>query len=210
MKDYKGEEILVVTRALLNELGSFQGINTQVDHYLPTLLNPKNNFFMDRGAAEPDPSHKQLIPYCIFRVKGSEDTPTRYLHYTRGKSGGESRLHASGSVGIGGHINPIDQREDHLGMKTYMAGVEREIDEELNITGHHTNTIFALLNDDSNSVGEVHLGVVHLIDLENDGVKANEDAIANLGLVTMDELRGELYDRLETWSQLCVDVLCEE
>ncbi len=209
MKDYKGEQILVVTRALLNELGSFQGINTQVDDYLPALLNPENNFFMDRGEAEPDPSHKQLIPYCIFRVKGTDGVATRYLHYTRGKSGGESRLHASGSVGIGGHINPIDQREDHLGMETYMAGVEREIDEELVISGEHTNKIIALLNDDSNSVGEVHLGVVHIIDLENDDVRANEDAIANLSLLTLEELKGEYYERLETWSQLCVDILAD-
>jgi len=207
MKDYKGEQILVITRTLLNELGSFQGINTQIDDYLPAMLNPANNFFMDRGAAEEDPSHKQLIPYCIFRVKGAEGT--RYLHYTRGKSGGESRLHASGSVGIGGHINPIDQREDHLGMETYMAGVEREIDEELNISGNHSNKIIALLNDESNSVGQVHLGVVHMIDLESDQVKANEDAIANLGLLTLEELRGELYEHLETWSQLCVDILDE-
>ena len=207
MKDYQGEQILVITRALLDELGSFQGINTRVDDYLPAILNPANNFFMDRGAAEQDPSHKQLIPYCIFRVKAAEGT--RYLHYTRGKSGGESRLHASGSVGIGGHINPIDQREDHLGMETYMAGVEREIDEELNISGKHSNKIIALLNDESNSVGQVHLGVVHMIDLESDQVKANEDAIANLGLLTLEELRGELYQPLETWSQLCVDILDE-
>ncbi len=206
-KDYQGEQILVVTRALFDSLGDFQGINTEVDQYLPSLLNPENNFFMDRGAAEDDPSHKQLIPYCIFSIK--DETGTRYLHYTRGKSGGESRLHAQVSVGIGGHINPIDQREDHLGMQTYMAGVEREIDEELNITGGHTNQIVALLNDDSNPVGQVHLGVVHMIELENDGVHANEDAIANLALTTLEDLRGDLYDRLETWTRCCVDVIEE-
>ncbi|MBK1856151.1 hypothetical protein JO972_14360 [Verrucomicrobiaceae bacterium 5K15] len=206
-KDYQGEEILVVRRSLFDELGEFQGINADVDAYLPSLLNPENNFFMDRGAAEDDPSHKQLIPYCIFRVK--DDQGTRYLHYTRGKSGGESRLHAQVSIGIGGHINPVDQREDHLGFDTYMAGVEREIDEELNIEGGHTNKIVALLNDDSNTVGQVHLGVVHMIDLENDDVAANEDAIANLAFTTLEELRGELYDRLETWTRCCVDVIEE-
>ncbi|MCP5535847.1 MAG: hypothetical protein H7A51_06385 [Akkermansiaceae bacterium] len=207
MKDYKGEQILVVPRGLFDQLGDFQGINTKVGHYLPSLLNPENNFFMDRGTAEDDPSHKQLIPYCIFRVKDGQGT--RYLHYTRGKSGGESRLHAQVSIGIGGHINPVDQREDHLGMDTYMAGVEREIDEELNIGGGHSNKIVALLNDDSNSVGQVHLGVVHMIDLENDDVRANEDAIANLSFTTLGELRGDLYDRLETWTRCCVDVLEE-
>lgn len=208
MKDYKGEQILVVTRDLFDQLGSFQGTRTQVDQYLPSLLNPENNFFMDRGAAEQDPSYKQLIPYCIFRVKTEDNT--RYLHYTRGKSGGESRLHASGSLGIGGHINPVDQREDHLGLETYMAGVEREIDEELNIVGNHNNQIIALLNDDSNNVGEVHLGVVHLIDLESDQVSANEDSIANLSLLTLEELQGALYQHLETWSQLCVDMLASQ
>ena len=207
MKDYKGEEILVVTRQLFDQLGDFQGINVDVDHYLPELVNPSNNFFMDRGAAEEDPGHKQLIPYCIFRVKSEEGT--RYLHYTRGKSGGESRLHAQVSIGIGGHINPIDQREDHLGVETYMAGVEREIDEELNIQGNHSNKIVAILNDDSNSVGEVHLGVVHMIDLETDDVAANEDAIANLAFTTLEELRGDLYDRLETWTRNCVDIIKE-
>lgn len=204
-RDYQGEQILVVTRSLFNGLGDFQGINTDVDRYLPSLLDPANNFFMDRGAAEDDPSHKQLIPYCIFRVRDGQGT--RYLNYTRGKSGGESRLHALISMGVGGHINPVDQREDHLGLDTYMAGVEREIDEELIINGAHSNNIVALLNDDSNEVGRVHLGVVHMIDLESDDVRANEDAIANLDLCSIEDLRGPLYERLETWTRFCVDVI---
>ncbi|MDG1357762.1 MAG: hypothetical protein P8P36_06175 [Akkermansiaceae bacterium] len=205
MKDYQGEQILVVTRELFDNLGDFQGINTDTQRYLPSLLNPENNLFLDRAAAEDDPSHKQLIPYCIFRV--SDEQGDRYLHYTRGKSGGESRLHAQVSIGVGGHINPVDQREDHLGEKTYLAGVEREIDEELIIKGDHSNKIVALLNDDSNEVGKVHLGVVHMIDLESDDVRANEDAIANLTLSSLEDLRGPLYDRLETWTRFCVDAM---
>lgn len=205
MRDYQGEQILVVTRELFDNLGEFQGINTNISAYLPALLNPVNNFFMDRGAAEDDPSHKQLIPYCIFRVR--DEQGDLYLNYTRGKSGGESRLHAQVSMGVGGHINPVDQREDHLGEKTYLAGVEREIDEELIITGKHTNKIVALLNDDSNEVGKVHLGVVHMIDLESNDVRANEDAIANLTLSSLEDLRGPLYDRLETWTRFCVDAI---
>ena len=92
-------------------------------------------------------------------------------------------------------------------MDTYMAGVEREIEEELNIQGGFTNQIVALLNDDSNSVGQVHLGIVHLIDLETDQVAANEDAIANLSFTTLEELRGDLYERLETWTRNCVDTM---
>lgn len=201
MSKYNGEEILVVPRALLDALGSFQGITTDVEHYMPTLLDPKNNFFMDRAKAEDDPTHKQLIPYSIFHHDG------RYLHYVRGKSGGESRLHAMGSMGIGGHINPVDTREDHLGTATYMAGVAREIEEELILPGEHPHRIVALLNDDTNPVGQVHLGVVHLFELAGDEVAAREDALADLTFRTIDELRGPLYEQLESWTKFCVDAL---
>ncbi len=188
-------------RALFDQLGAFQGIQTDVARYLEAILDPANNFFMDRAKAEDDPTHKQIIPYAIFR-HGDQ-----YLHYVRGKSGGESRLHAQGSVGIGGHINPIDERADPLGRETYLAGVEREIEEELNIAGCHTNTIAALLNDDSNEVGKVHLGVVHIFDLETAEVTSAEDALAELGFKTVAELKGKLHEHLESWSKFCIDEL---
>jgi predicted NUDIX family phosphoesterase len=201
MRDYQGEEILVISRQLFDELGAFQGIKTDVDGYLEAILDPANNFFMDRGKAEDDPSFKQIIPYALFHHNG------KYLHYTRGKSGGESRLHAQGSVGVGGHINPVDERADPLGKATYLAGVEREIDEELNITGGHQNRIVGLLNDDSNDVGKVHLGVVHIFDLESEDVTSAEDALANLAFQSSDDLTGKLHGSLETWSRFCVDKL---
>ena len=174
MSKYDGEEILVVPRSLFDELGSFQGLTTDTDRYISTLLDPSNNFFMDRETAEDDPSHKQIIPYSLFRYRGS------YLHYIRGKAGGESRLHAQGSLGIGGHINPVDERADPLGRATYMAGVAREIDEELALPSQPEQQIVALLNDDSNAVGRVHLGFVHLFDLESEEAQAREDALSEL------------------------------
>ena len=201
MRDYQGEEILVISRELFDEIGSFQGIETNVVKYLETILDPANNFFMDRGQAEEDPSFKQIIPYALFHHKG------RYLHYTRGKSGGESRLHSQGSLGIGGHINPIDERADPLGRETYLAGVEREIGEELNISGGHQNRIVGLLNDDSNDVGKVHLGIVHIFDLESDDVTSAEDALANLAFQSVEDLKGSLHETLETWSKFCAGEL---
>ena len=145
MSKYAGEEVLVVPRALLNEIGAFQGIQTAgLDAAISRLLDPQNHFFMDRSAAEDDPSHKQLIAYCIFRCG------ERILHYTRGKAGGESRLHAKISVGVGGHINPIDTGEGRTGPTAYHAAVAREIAEELEIDGPITLRIIALLNDESN------------------------------------------------------------
>ena len=205
MSKYAGEEVLVVPRALLNEIGAFEGIQTAgLDAAIARLLDPANHFFMDRAAAEDDPNHKQLIPYCIFRCGD------RVLHYTRGKAGGESRLHAKISVGVGGHVNPIDTDAGRTGSDAYHAAVTREIEEELDLPEEHTHRIIALLNDESNSVGQVHLGIVHLIDLKSDAVASREDALLDLGFTALADLNGSLFERLETWSQFCIRHLAEE
>jgi predicted NUDIX family phosphoesterase len=204
MSKYAGEQVLVVRRELLDEIGSFEGIRTEgVEAAVARLLDPANHFFMDRAEAEEDPTHKQLIPYCIFRHGD------RVLHYTRGKSGGESRLHAKISVGVGGHVNPVDMGEGRTGAAAYHAAVTREIEEELELPGPHEHRIVALLNDDSNAVGQVHLGIIHLVDLQSDAVTSREDALADLAFSPLTELRGELFDRLETWSAHCVRFLAD-
>jgi predicted NUDIX family phosphoesterase len=199
MSKYGGEQVLVVPREVFEKVGAFEGILTAgLDAAVAELLDPANHFFMDRDAAEMDPSHKQLIPYCIFRCGD------RILHYTRGKAGGESRLHAKISVGVGGHINPVDTDGGKTGTAAYHAAVTREIEEELNLPEQHQHRIIALLNDESNPVGQVHLGIVHLVDLQSDSVSSREEALLDLQFSALSELDGPLYDRLETWSQFCV------
>ena len=202
MSKYADENVLVITRDLFDQLGAFEGISLEPDKYLPAMLNPANNHFLARDKAEDDPSYKQIIPYAIFRF---ED---RFLHYVRGGKSGEKRLASKGSIGIGGHINDVDYAAASLDRDTYTVGVEREVDEELNIEGTHTQEILGLINDDSNEVGRVHLGVVHLFTLESDHVTAGEDTIESLEFLTLEELQGR-RDQLETWSQICVDGLTE-
>ena len=57
-------------------------------------------------------------------------------------------------------------------------------------------------------MGQVHLGVVHLFDLESDQVEAGEANIENLEFLSIDDLLRE-KDNLESWSQICVDHLDE-
>lgn len=200
MSKYGNENVLVVSRGLFDDLGAFQGISLEPEKYLPSLLDPSNNYFLSRDEAEEDPSHKQIIPYAIFRYGDS------FLHYTRGGNSGEKRLASKGSIGIGGHINDVDFAASSLDKDTYTVGVEREIDEELNIEGDHSQEILGLINDDSNEVGRVHLGVVHLFTLESNKVTSNEDSIVEPKFLTLAELQSR-RDRLETWSQICVDGL---
>ena len=199
---YEDESVLVIKRELFDEIGTFQGISTEIDKYLPAFLNPSNNFFIHRELAEDDPTHKQIIPYAIFKHGD------KFLRYLRGKKSGEQRLASKSSIGIGGHINQDDFNSSSLEKDTYLTGIEREINEELIINCDYNNLPIALINDDSNDVGQVHLGVVHLFDLESDQVEAGEANIENLEFLSSDDLLRE-KDNLESWSQICVDHLDE-
>lgn len=196
------EQVLVIKRELFDQLGSFQGLCPEVDRYLQAFLLKENNFFVPRSAAENDPSLKQLIPYAIFRYDG------KILHYTRGSKSGEKRLVSKGSVGIGGHINDTDESLFSFDQSAYHNAVQREIREELSLGGNFTEQAVALINDDSTEVGRVHLGVVHIVNLENSDVKAGEKAIAELGFATREELLSR-KESLETWSQIALEGLAE-
>jgi predicted NUDIX family phosphoesterase len=54
------EHILVIPRALFDELGAFHGLCTDHERYVATLLDPARNFFLPRGPTELDPTHKQF------------------------------------------------------------------------------------------------------------------------------------------------------
>lgn len=197
------ENILCVPRRVLDDLGAFEGLCFDVDRYMPVLLDPANNLFLPRPGAEEDPTHKQIIPYLVVRCGD------RFLHYVRGKSGGEARLHAKGSIGIGGHINDGDTHAAHFDPAAYNRAVERELHEELVMPANYRQRVAALLNDDSTEVGRVHLGIVHIIDVDSPQITAREDAIKDIEFLGLDELSAR-RERLEVWSQIVVAGLSTE
>lgn len=195
------EHVLVTPRPVFDALGAFQGFRSQTERYLPTLLAPENLQFLARSLAEADPSFKQLIPYAVI-THGKE-----ILRYFRGNSSGEKRLVAKASIGVGGHINQEDRElavSKPEGPGFYRNAVERELREELHLQGSFTDRIVGMLNDDSNEVGKVHLGIVHLVEISDSDVQAAESALTGLEFLSIERLREE-RDRLETWSQIVVD-----
>ena len=196
------ENILVIKRALFDQLGAFQGLNFEPRKYLDAILSRGNNLFLSRAQAEKDPTHKQIIPYVLLTHRD------KVLHYVRGKKAGEQRLVAKGSIGIGGHMGEdADKFLWHsTDEQTYRAGVEREVAEEVTIDTKFEDRIVALLNDDGNEVGQVHLGIVHIFQLAEPKVKKNEPMITELAFLSREELMAR-RDSLETWSQICLDSL---
>jgi len=194
------EHVLVFESRLLHDLGPFQGLSTDVEHYLSAILEEGNNRFVSRRRAEHDPRLKQLIPYVIFRCGD------RVFHYVRGQEAGESRLRAKGSIGIGGHIQPQDLNLFSSSRTFYLAAAAREVAEEVRVQADHRESIVALINDDSTPVGRVHFGIVHIWDLDKPAVYRRERQITKAGFVRAEELRAR-RETLETWSQLCLGVI---
>ena len=203
---YRGEQVLVFPRSLLDELGAFQGTTPDCDRYLGAILDKRNNRFHPRTLAEQDESLKQIIPYVLFCCGD------RLFSYVRGKQAGETRLVGGRSVGIGGHINPGDEMlfagsRVATDRQTYLEAVTREIDEEVVVEEPFAPEIIALLNDDSNPVGRVHFGIIHLCRLQGETLRKKEKQITRSGFVPISALAGAMRDELETWSQLSVDLL---
>ncbi len=197
------EEVLVIERKVLEKAGMFQGLAFDVERYRNEIFAPGAARFMKRSQVEKDPSYKQLIPYVIMSCDG------KYLSYVRGRRAGESRLVGQRSIGIGGHINPSDDMplfKDFY--DTYLAAVKREVDEEVTVETGYTNQIVALLNDESNEVGSVHLGIVHHWILNSPKVSRREQMITQMAFMTAAELQSAASG-LETWSGLCLGHLSE-
>jgi predicted NUDIX family phosphoesterase len=194
------ENVLVFSRSLFEQLGVFQGFKSDVNHYLPAILDIKNNRFMPRAQAESNPDFKQIIPYVVITDGKS------VLHYVRGKKAGEQRLVAKGSVGIGGHINDEDHTLFAFGLQAFQDAVKREVCEELAIQGEFNARPVGLINDDSTEVGRVHFGIVHVLFCQPEQVKKKEQVITQMEFIPIDELKAK-REQMETWSQLCLDNL---
>jgi len=194
------ERVLVVPASLIDQLGPFSGFQSNVDRYLPTILDRKHQTFLPRSRCETDPSFKQLIPYVVLECTNASGT--KLFQYTRGGGSGEKRLHAKRSIGIGGHISI----EDTTGDDWYRTGMERELSEEIVLDCDRTDRIIGLIYDDTTDVGRVHLGVVHVMQLRSCHAKAREADLADAGFVLVEDIKKD-FDQLETWSQLCLENL---
>lgn len=191
------EHVLVVPTELFHEIGHFQGFCPDAEPYLRTLLDPAYTSYRPRNEVEEDPSFKQLIPYCLFRHAGM------LFHYKRGKLQGEGRLHSKRSIGVGGHISADDR---HAAISVYREAMRREIAEEIFLETGFTETCLGLINDDLTEVGRVHLGIVHVFELDAPKVRPREESIIQTGFAHPAELVRD-RDAFESWSQICLDQL---
>ena len=191
------EQVLVLPRDRVPGGCDFTGIRAADDAALEILRHAvrKSSQYLPRPSAEVDPDYKQLIPYVVVRQG------TSLFLMERTSAGGDARLHGKASIGVGGHLNPVDRGEDPL-----MGGLRREWSEELIAEFEPEFRLIGFLNDDSNPVGAVHLGVVFTVDADGHAVTVREHDKLTGRFATPNEIMAA-WDRLETWSQLTLATL---
>jgi predicted NUDIX family phosphoesterase len=186
------ELVLGVPRARLMG-GGWRGVlYGDIGQYLDLIA--AEGTYRARPEAEQDPAWKQVIPYLVLRDRG------RLFLMRRTRAGGDARLHERWSIGIGGHLDPGD-RDVH-------AGLAREFHEEIDAAWTPEPRLVGLLNDDTDPVGAVHLGIVFVAEAAGRPVAIREtEKLDGAFVAPRDVLR--VYDRLETWSRLLYDYLTE-
>jgi len=187
------EEVLVVPRASVVPGNGWLGVRRDGLADVLEVVREKG-FFMRRGDAEEDPTHKQVIPYLVLR------DGERWFLMRRTRAGGDARLHDLWSIGVGGHLNPGDGDVE--------GGLRREWSEEVVAGFEPAFEPVGLLNDDTTPVGEVHLGVVFAADAAGRPVAIRETDKLEGSFASTDEVAA-VRDSMETWSRLVFDALTQ-
>jgi predicted NUDIX family phosphoesterase len=152
--------------------------------------------FMPREQAEQSPAFRQIIPYCIVRHAG------QVLLMRRTKKGGEARLHDRYTLGVGGHINPVDAKND----PEYIIfnAMKRELYEEISLGDYEARPQGLIVLEDS-PVSRVHAGIVFWVESEQ-APQIREKEKLEGRLVNLDAVQ-EVYAGLEDWSKLALDAM---
>jgi len=170
---------------------------------LAGVLDGISPTWLPRSVAEADEGHKQWITYGLVREPGG-----RLACYRR--RGTETRLHGARSLGVGGHVNPVDAGEtDVVGFSwrgTLWNGFRRELAEELPMAVPGETRFLGLIHEDMSPVGRVHVGVVFLHETRT---PAPMEPGELLGLEWVMPPAGEWSgeDGPELWSRLALKLL---
>ena len=173
--------------------------------------------FRERSELENDPTWKQIIPYIVlYRRNDPMFGMKTYLTYRRGGGQGEERLHGKRSIGIGGHVEDKDMTTGVFATG-WEKSMYRELNEEVKLTARNVHgmpvqpgmMLYGMLNDDSNDVGKVHLGLVYVADATALSAAPNEPDMLNFEWRPAINMYDDAVVMLvyEKWSELVLGAL---
>ena len=159
----------------------------------------QNGLFRKRSELEEDPSFKQVIPYAIISYNES------FCLFKRTSRQTEKRLHNKFSLGVGGHMNPGNLKESN---EQYLINeLKRELFEEVKLLNGcliEDIEFIGFINDDTISVGRVHIGLLYNIRVSDKNVVINETDRMTADWIDKPDL-AEFYEGMETWTKIIFD-----
>jgi predicted NUDIX family phosphoesterase len=166
-----------------------------------------------RDMLEDDERYGQALPYILFYNWRGEEI--QFFTYQRRKGVGEERLLGKMSIGIGGHVDLSDVVAGNSvidAFGTFDCAVYREIGEEVQFKNgddeiekeyHLPITFIGVLNDQTDSVGRVHYGLLMAIEMPDDyKINTLEPELLDIGMKSVEELKSM---DLEGWSRIVLD-----
>lgn len=191
----------IPTKDLYDAVGEWRGLRKETPDIWRTLA--RKSSFRPRPELESDNSTKQLISYTLFVSE------KRVFVMKRLSTQSESRLRGLLSIGVGGHMNPVagvdwpGKRRVTDVKELVAANTAREIKEEVSLAGNPAFSILGFLNDDRNPVGQVHLGVVSVVNLPSPLLAVRETDKMMGAWVELAKL--PVLSDFETWSSLVLE-----
>ena len=211
------QQILAIKREHLFPEGIFQGFKSSKDiDYESRILNHME--FVRRGSTSEPENHplgnaelskiyKQPIGYAIL-ANISRKEVFAYKRAVQDKDYSEKRLQGKWSWGFGGHIEFSDNQKGNPIRESMIREVTRE---ELEIFGKINEIIpLGYINDELDSVGRVHFGILYLINTNATRVEPKDkeaEIVEPKKLIGLEELCNSTDCEVESWSRIALDSL---
>ena len=209
---------LVVKRDILFSERYFQGFLDADEHDYISKVLENYEYYIRGDELENNSSLQQVIPY-VWVINPKEKKVFAYKRASGKQNYSETRLMDKISCGVGGHIDREDsdvkmlEHFEHPKVQHKTQGLSnnpiekammRELMEEIVMKEYPKPKIVGYLNDDSDSVGRVHFGIVAVAETTAD-VKKGDNEMAHGRFYSIDELERLFSDtnyEVESWTRI--------
>ena len=203
------EMVIAFDRFDAGAIGLLYQVNT---HFGVQSITSIPHYVIPRTQADSDIRYVHPITYMLLINEEG-----KLFMYQRGTKGKESRLHAKYSIGIGGHINPVEG-VGHTPTLIGLGAIE-ELQSELGIktipldwmtypsnTKEQWYTIYAgndpIVNEPT--VNDYHIGIVRVLHINSSDITQHEEGVISHGkFVDLSDVVVMMEEgKLERWSEI--------
>ena len=195
-----GKEALIVKRDILFKEKQFQGFSKKEEYdFIPIILG-NFEYYLRGDDLENNINLQQIIPY-VWIVNLNEKKVFAYKRASGKQNYSEERLMNKISCGVGGHVD----KEDLISKGgVIIKAMMRELMEEVKMKKYPKPKIIGFLNDDADSVGRVHFGIVAIAETK-EAVNKRDSEMTHGQFYSVDELEKLFADpanEVENWTKM--------